>query len=81
MQTGSVMLHQLSESVLESVTAISIDVFLDLLVYPTEDLPVHIDAGSTLTQSNSFKIAKEVFLYLSKKEKSLFLCLFNQKYR
>ena len=52
------------------MTSISIDVFLDLLVYPTEEFPVHVDAGSTLTQLASFKIVNWVYLYLILRERT-----------
>ena len=80
---GSVVLHELGYGVLHCVAPVPVDALFDLLVYPVQDLPVHVDAGSALTQSMSllasFKIVKEPFLYLSKKIKRLFLCFFNQR--
>ena len=68
----SLTLHQLSESVLDSMGSTRINGFFDLFVYPVEYVAFYPDAGADLCQGlnplNLWKIVNGVFLYFSKIE-------------
>jgi len=47
---GSVVLHELGYGVLHCVAPVPVDPLFDLLVYPAQEIPVHVDACIALTQ-------------------------------